>query len=266
MFLRSAFFVAVASSTVGVTQPSRQAQPFELIAPLECANPRCTSRYTEGAYTAQTITSVLDHSLVLSRSSGFYQYGKRPADSDGRVVAFNGETAAGRRHTNDPTCIEGTIRLPLLPPRTGMYRVGGCPSGYASYDEHPGYDYVAAIGTPVRAAAAGTVFDYHQKRCVETNIPSCEAMGYVGIDHGNGYITQYGHLSQVSVTRGQRIRSGQQIGLSGDTGVRGSPHLHFEVLYKDRNVYYIVDPYGWVGPGRDPLYSRSVIAPRKLWR
>jgi murein DD-endopeptidase MepM/ murein hydrolase activator NlpD len=72
------------------------------------------------------------------------------------------------------------------------------------------------------------------------------------------------------------VNQGQQIGVSWDTGVSGAPHLHFEVLklipgrkntYAIDN-YAVVDPYGWVGVGSDPLYSRSVwgIAPAHLWQ
>jgi murein DD-endopeptidase MepM/ murein hydrolase activator NlpD len=69
------------------------------------------------------------------------------------------------------------------------------------------------------------------------------------------------------------VVQGQQIGLSGNTGVPGA-HLHFEVIklipgrtnnYSALN-YAVVDPYGWVGNGTDPLSVSQGIQPAKLWQ
>jgi murein DD-endopeptidase MepM/ murein hydrolase activator NlpD len=51
----------------------------------------------------------------------------------------------------------------------------------------------------------------------------------VMIDHGNGYLTVYGHLSQINVTVCEGVASGQGIGLAGSTGNSTGPHLHFEI-------------------------------------
>ena len=74
-------------------------------------------------------------------------------------------------------------------------------------------------GDPVRATAAGTV----------------EVAGWNGgygkmveIDHGNGFSTRYGHLSEVEVKAGQTVRTGQVIGKIGSTGRSTGPHLHYE--------------------------------------
>jgi hypothetical protein len=56
------------------------------------------------------------------------------------------------------------------------------------------------------------------------------AYGYrIEIDHGNGYVTTYNHLSRIDVTSGKVI-AGQEIGKSGTTGNTTGPHLHFEVM------------------------------------
>jgi murein DD-endopeptidase MepM/ murein hydrolase activator NlpD len=86
---------------------------------------------------------------------------------------------------------------------------------------HSGLDVVVPRGTPVRSAAAGTVlavgnFFFNGKT--------------VFVDHGNGLITLYCHLSRISVRPGQAVRKGQRIALSGMTGRATGPHLHWSVV------------------------------------
>jgi murein DD-endopeptidase MepM/ murein hydrolase activator NlpD len=85
---------------------------------------------------------------------------------------------------------------------------------------HGGIDLGAPMGAAVHASREGTV------------IRSGEAGGYgnlVVILHPYGYTTYYGHLSKIIVKNGQKISSGELIGLVGDTGKAIGPHLHFEV-------------------------------------
>ena len=56
------------------------------------------------------------------------------------------------------------------------------------------------------------------------------------IDHGNGYETSYSHLSKINVRKGQTVRRGDIIALSGDTGLSLSPHLHYEVRLNGMRV------------------------------
>jgi murein DD-endopeptidase MepM/ murein hydrolase activator NlpD len=84
---------------------------------------------------------------------------------------------------------------------------------------HTGIDFRASYGDPVRATAAGTV------------VSAGWSGGYgkmVEIDHGNGLITRYGHLSAIDVEEGQSIRTGQTVGRVGSTGRSTGPHLHYE--------------------------------------
>jgi murein DD-endopeptidase MepM/ murein hydrolase activator NlpD len=259
--------------------------------PLQCGDAKCAFIYNQGAYTYQSINTVLDHSMTQN-PNGYWQYGTLPSKSggDGTIVAFNGERANGAPQGNSAStivCIKGSVLLkptPSSPASQAMVNGGGCNGGgayvYTSYDEHPGYDYRAAYNTPVRAAASGWVIDNGPKHqlCILTNISNaCSDWGYVGIDHRNGYITQYGHLSSVKVAYGAWVSVGTIIGYSGHTApVPLADHLHFEVLalipgaksdFTKPLNYAVVDPYGWVGAGADPLYSSSVyrIAPAKLW-
>lgn len=88
-----------------------------------------------------------------------------------------------------------------------------------SSGSHTGIDFHAASGTPVHAAGSGTV--------VSTGWGGAYGNQIV-IRMADGMYTQYGHLSSIGVTAGQRVTPGQQIGLSGATGNVTGPHLHFE--------------------------------------
>ena len=72
-----------------------------------------------------------------------------------------------------------------------------------------------------------------------------DAAGYgnmVLINHGNGYMTRYGHLSEIDVQAGQAVQKGQVIGLVGSTGRSTGPHLHFEIIRGGQTQ----NPYGFL--------------------
>jgi murein DD-endopeptidase MepM/ murein hydrolase activator NlpD len=85
---------------------------------------------------------------------------------------------------------------------------------------HTGIDLGASEGTPILAAADGTVVSAG----VMEGYGNCTV-----VDHGNGLATLYGHQSQLLVTSGQQVHRGDLIGLVGHTGFATGPHLHFEV-------------------------------------
>ena len=85
---------------------------------------------------------------------------------------------------------------------------------------HEGIDIAATIGTPIRAAASGTV------------IHAGWLGGYgnlVVVDHGDGLATAYAHASAILVAVGQQVSQGDTLSLVGSTGNSTGPHLHFEV-------------------------------------
>jgi murein DD-endopeptidase MepM/ murein hydrolase activator NlpD len=101
---------------------------------------------------------------------------------------------------------------------------------------HTGLDFRAATGDPVRATANGKV------------VSSGWAGGYgrmVAIDHGNGLSTRYGHLSEINVKVGDRIKIGQVIGEVGSTGRSTGPHLHYETRIDGE----VVDPQKFLRAG-----------------
>lgn len=97
------------------------------------------------------------------------------------------------------------------------YRAAGSmwSSGY-----HTGVDFIAATGTTVRAVGPGTVYSAGWGGAYGNQVV---------IKHADGTYSQYAHLSSISVSAGQTVTGGQQIGLSGATGNVTGPHLHFEM-------------------------------------
>jgi len=101
---------------------------------------------------------------------------------------------------------------------------------------HTGLDFRGEVGDPIRATAAGTV----------------TAAGWTGgygkmveIDHGNGLATRYGHLSQIDVDVGNKIRVGQVVGRLGSTGRSTGPHVHYETRIDGEAV----DPQKFLNAG-----------------
>ena len=95
------------------------------------------------------------------------------------------------------------------------------------YKFHDGHDYSSGIGTDVHSTANGRV---RKSKYWGT------FGNYIEIDHGNGYVTAYGHLSKRDVRKGDKVFRGQKIGESGNTGRSTAPHLHYEVQYQNKAV------------------------------
>jgi murein DD-endopeptidase MepM/ murein hydrolase activator NlpD len=97
------------------------------------------------------------------------------------------------------------------------YRASGSmwSSGY-----HTGVDFIASSGTSVKAVGAGTVHSAGWSGSYGNEVV---------IQHADGTYSQYAHLSSLSVSAGQSVGGGDQIGLSGSTGNSSGPHLHFEM-------------------------------------
>lgn len=130
-------------------------------------------------------------------------------------------------------CITGWV----LPLPAGSYRIS---SGYGPRDGrfHYGLDLAAPAGTPIYAAAAGTVVG------AQCTSPSCDRPGdldvggnpttpgcgwRVQIQHTGGIATTYCHALALTVHTGQTVTAGQTIGYVGSTGNSSGPHLHFQV-------------------------------------
>jgi murein DD-endopeptidase MepM/ murein hydrolase activator NlpD len=116
----------------------------------------------------------------------------------------------------------GNFAAPVDAPTSDVYGSQRIFNGVAQR-EHQGLDYRVPSGTPVAAMNDGTVllarFLYFEGNCVV-------------IDHGQGLLTLYFHLSEIKVKEGDSVKRGEGIGLSGGTGRATGPHLHVAIRWQ----------------------------------
>ncbi len=109
------------------------------------------------------------------------------------------------------------------------------------------------VGTPIYSVMDGTVLATGDTTKV------CRGVQYgrwIVIDHGNGLASMYAHLSAIKVKKGEKVKRGQKIGLSGNTGYSTGPHLHFTIYYtKGVKIKTISHSY----PGR--CYGKKMTVP-----
>lgn len=160
--------------------------------------------------------------LMLSLTIGgdtrkFYRH---PLPDDEVVDYFDDQGRSAKKFLIRKPIAEGEMRSTFglrRHPILGYYRM------------HNGVDWAARIGTPILAAGNGTVrfadWDSGYGRRVE-------------LQHTNGYVTTYNHMSAFGrgIKEGIRVRQGQVIGYLGSSGLSTGPHLHYEVMINERHV------------------------------
>ena len=153
--------------------------------------------------------------------------------------SFDDVASLAKRAGDMVSCIPAIT--PMNPDRKG-YHISSR-YGYRSdpksgkWKFHEGIDFAMKSGTPVYVTGDGVV-----------EAVKFEFFGYgtnIIIDHGFGYKTRYAHLKGVNVVEGMKVKRGEQIAESGNTGKSTGPHLHYEVIYKGRRInpanYYDLD-------------------------
>ncbi len=140
--------------------------------------------------------------------------------TDGVVDLFN-EKGQSVRKTLMITPIDGA----RLSSRYGMRRHPVL--GYSRM--HKGLDFAAPTGTPIMSAGDGVVEYVGRKGGYGK---------YIRIRHANEYKTVYGHMSRfaAALRKGARVKQGEIIGYVGSTGVSTGPHLHYEVLHRNKSI------------------------------
>jgi murein DD-endopeptidase MepM/ murein hydrolase activator NlpD len=174
------------------------------------------------------------------RVAALAQIGEQEEELDGSVAAIQGKIAAQLAATGATPLPAGPIQEGsggLIWPVSGPIASGfGSRTINGSYEYHPGIDIAVPEGTPIRAAADGTVI------FTEPEASSGGYGNYTCIDHGGGLSTCYAHQSSFAVSAGESVDQGEVIGYTGCTGYCLGPHLHFEVrIYGE-----VTDPMGYL--------------------
>ncbi len=149
------------------------------------------------------------------------------------------------------------------------YRYGGI---FFAAVVHTGVDIPAPQGTPIMAAGDGTVVWTGWGLFTEAPENQSDPYGMaVAIRHDFGYKDQqlytiYAHMSRVDAVLGQRVSTGDPIGLVGSTGNTTGPHLHFEVRFPDNSFHATYNPELWIAPpqGWGVLVGRIMDTKGKL--
>lgn len=171
---------------------------------------------------AETAAATRGRGSTGSRLRVDPKFTRSSADNDARVARENAEAREiGRRAQDTPQL----WTLPFLRPRdtrvTSRFGTGRLFNGRVS-SSHLGIDYRGKTGEPIVAANRGVV-----ALVAEFFL----AGNVVYIDHGNGIVTGYFHMSQPEVAAGDTVERGQQIGLVGATGRVTGPHLHWSARF-----------------------------------
>ena len=144
--------------------------------------------------------------------------------------SFDEVATMSKRAGDMASCIPA---IPPFSPEKGKYTLSS-PFGYRSDPMsgetryHDGQDFAMKPGTPVYTTGDGVV-----------EYVKFSFTGYgneILIDHGFGYKTRYAHMSMVSVAEGMKLKRGDCIGESGNSGKSTGPHLHYEVIYRGERV------------------------------
>ena len=156
----------------------------------------------------------------------------REKESTAKVLTLKGNHKAININVNSKTKVINKKNINvnnfvLKKPVKGGITTSGFGDTISRTASHNGHDWAVNTGTKVRAAAEGVVeLAYFS-----------ESYGYnILINHNNGFKTRYAHLSEVKVSKGEKVEQSQVIALSGSTGFSTGPHLHFEVVKDGKRV------------------------------
>jgi murein DD-endopeptidase MepM/ murein hydrolase activator NlpD len=150
------------------------------------------------------------------------QYVEPPKQTQPRIEQEQALKKSLFSQTSPDAIWRGSFEAPAQAGVSGVFGSARVLNG-VKRSQHLGMDFRVPTGTPIHATNAGTVLLarnlYYEGNCV-------------ALDHGQGLITIYMHLSQLKVKEGEKVKRGQLLALSGGTGRATAPHLHFAVRWQ----------------------------------
>ena len=169
---------------------------------------------------------------VLTLKENHKDINKKNINVNGKIKSINNKAINADQemlttsivNKNDTKNVNNFV---LKKPVKGGITTSGFGDTISRTASHNGHDWAVNTVTKVRAAAEGVVeLAYFS-----------ESYGYnILINHNNGFKTRYAHLSEVKVSKGEKVEQSQVIALSGSTGFSTGPHLHFEVVKDGKRV------------------------------
>lgn len=169
---------------------------------------------------------------------------RQPSSGFRRIVAissYENEVLIDRKIVKEEIVWEAVAKVvergtktppTYIKPLNGGIKTSGFGYRNVSYikgatNNHKGVDWATPVGTSIYASCGGTV----------AKAGWGGGYGYViYINHEDGSQTRYAHLSKILVKVGQKVKQGERIALSGNTGVTSGPHVHFEILFNNKQV------------------------------
>jgi murein DD-endopeptidase MepM/ murein hydrolase activator NlpD len=204
-----------------------------------------------------SIASLDRQTFALRVVAGLDTAGAPAPDSGGSVdllihradqLSVNLDQVAAKLHADADKVARTPSIMPTAGWLTSQFSLSRFHPILHKYLPHLGIDIAAPYGTTIVAPAAGTV----------VRVGSASGYGLVlEINHGNGILTKYGHLSRFLVRERQLVVRGQPIAEVGNSGLATGPHLHYEVHVNGT----IVDPLTYVLPSTIPDPVRQVSRP-----
>lgn len=168
--------------------------------------------------------AALFRQIVTIQDAGFEQQDIKTTSRMRTLTAKPDETALMRKFNNtvsDRRLWTEPLSRPTPDCMNSPFGVQRLRDGKPTGAYHRGLDLRSPAGRPIRAAAAGKVL-IARKMSLPGNI--------VGLDHGQGLLTAYLHMSRIAVKEGATVRRGQIIGYAGSTGYATGPHLHWSMV------------------------------------
>ena len=246
LFVTAAIGIAGAQSYEAVPAPTRQGDTLRLRAPAAAQSARMNGRTVtlfrdgaavDGLMPVPALEPPGDYKLEFLDGAGAtlhaIQVTVRDAHFPRQSIRMGKETAELKSAPGEPEAAEAfrstvtgvrhwaePFAVPVPGCRTSPFGVRRVVNGKVTGSYHAGYDQRGAAGTPVRAVAAGVVL-IAKRWTVHGDT--------VGIDHGQGVLSMYLHLSRFAAAEGAVVKQGDVVGYIGTTGRSTAPHLHWSL-------------------------------------